>query len=53
MAKKKKTMKARGIRFSDEQWKHLENKAGANSTPSDYNRKLVDDDIERGAKKKK
>lgn len=49
---KKKTMKARGIRFEDHQWDHLVKKAGKNATLSDYNRKLVDADIEKERKKK-
>lgn len=49
---KKKTMKARGIRFEDHQWDHLVKKAGKNGTPSDVNRDLVQADIERGNKKK-
>lgn len=51
--KKKQTMKARGIRFEDRQWDHLVKKAGKNATPSDYNRALVDADIEKDTKKKK
>lgn len=40
-------LKARGVRFSDDQWSHLSKKAGKHSTPSDYNRQLVDADIKR------
>lgn len=47
-----KTMKARGVRFEDHQWSHLEKKAGKNGTPSAYNRQLVDEDIKRDRKKK-
>lgn len=49
---KKKTMKARGIRFEDHQWDHLEKKAGKNSTPSDVTRDLVEADIDKERKKK-
>lgn len=49
---KKKSMKARGIRFEAHQWDHLVKKAGKNGTPSDYNRDLVDADIEKDKKKK-
>lgn len=49
---KKETMKARGIRFTDQQWSHLEKKAGKNATPSDVNRDLVQADIEKEKKKK-
>lgn len=49
---KKKTMKARGIRFEDHQWDWLVKKAGKNGTVSDVNRALVQDSIDKEKKKK-
>lgn len=47
---KKKNMKARGIRFQADEWKHLETKAGPNGTPSDAARELVRADMKRKKK---
>lgn len=50
---KKNIMKARGIRFEDEQWAYLEKKAGKNATPSDYVRDLVNADMAKDKAAKK
>lgn len=50
--KKKKTMKARGVRFEDHQWDYLVKKSGKFATPSDINRSIIQADIERDKKRK-
>lgn len=49
---KKETLKARGIRFNEPQWKHITSKANKkDDTPSGIVRDLVDADIVRADKK--
>lgn len=49
---KKQTMRARGMRLSEDHYAHLQKKAGKNGTPSAANRDLIEADMKKEAKKK-